>query len=279
MTFDFQSIDKRIDKITDLVSETSSDPGRHFDDLISECKKLSDEDKLHYILLSTHFDNTCSAKDFFQVCDWTNLNEFGDKKVFSISKSFFRRKRKIGGHRRHVRCMKWEKKGYYTAELLKSYRNVMEKNTSQNVFFNIGKKTKFEILYNRLKAIEHMHTRLPRFDHLERVTRVHSFYSVPERFYAENSTGPLDGLTLCILGQRYRKKRKEIKKYLLGSFYKDWNRVQEKTYHISSNPTFASVIQQMEKWLIDTVSEKISRRTPSFIFDLESCICNWQKRK
>lgn len=179
--------------------------------------------------------------------------------------------------------MKEKEKINYTVEMLESYKKVVQKYGSQSQFFEINGKSNFNMLYKKMKQIKHFETRLPRWDHLEKLSRTHSFYIIPKRFYAEDSTGPLDGLILLFFGERLRKMSKDrkskFKKYLKDSFPEYWNTKVEDKYKIE-NPqgleNWKDVISSLEKWTIDKIYERLpmDKRAPAFVFDLESCLCN-----
>jgi len=105
---------------------------------------------------------------------------------------------------------------------------------------------------------------------------------VPDRFYAEDATGPLDGVTLLIVGQRYRRNRGPLRPYLTQELALQWNGSVDAGNRIPSRPTLKQVIVAFELWVIERVSKELAsdvRNHPAYVFDLESCLCDWQKHK
>ena len=143
----------------------------------------------------------------------------------------------------------------------------------------------FDVLFNRMREIDPpFEPRLPRFDHLERLARTHNFFTVPTKFYAEEASGPLDGLTYLLFGLRLSKNRRRLEDYLVKDFPKEWNSNPkvDKAYRVSEGTRLPEVLRMLEKWTIEQVRKSLPRKhqdAKSYIFDLESCLCNWQKRK
>jgi len=134
-----------------------------------------------------------------------------------------------------------------------------------------------------MKEIKTFDTRLPRFDHLENFCCANKFYCTPKRFYVEDDkSGPRDGdgLIFLIMGERYRK-NKQVKEYLLSDdFSRNWNTNVISKYSISQS--IKSALQKLEQWTIETVKKMVKKNqseNPAFVFDLETNLCNWQKRK
>jgi hypothetical protein len=188
----------------------------------------------------------------------------------------------IGDHRKHFKCLSTVKKVTATVRLLLDYRHAMESHSSQAGFFEIGRQdVSFDLLYTRMKdAMPCFSPRLPRFDHLERLSRTHGFYCTPERFYAEDSTGPLFGLTLVVLGVRLGKDNGTRKADIERDFPKMWDQSVPAEYRILQHARFRIIIANMERWFIDQVRQILPatlKEDKALVFDLESCLCNWQK--
>jgi len=118
---------------------------------------------------------------------------------------------------------------------------------------------------------------------LEKLCRANKFYCTPKRFYVEDDkSGPRDGLTFLIMGERYRK-NKQVKEYLLSvDFSRNWNANVISKYSIAHGESIKSVLQTLEQWTIENVKKNLKKNqqgNPAFIFDLETNLCNWQKRK
>lgn len=279
MKLNLVEVKKRLRRF--LINDFSDQCG-HFKTLISNCRYLEEEERLFYVLLATHFDSPDTAKDFYQKLTWKELQQGNENQYKERCRKFFNEKRLIGNHRRHFRCMRKEEKVKYTVEILNSYRKVIRQYGSQVDFFEINKNPVFDTLYHRMTEIAHFETRLPRFDHLERVSRTHNFYVIPDRFYSEDSSGPLDGLTYLFFGKKYRRNKMIFDKYFVQKFPREWNSKVERKYQIS--PVLLTVkdaIQALERWAIGHAKEKIplDKFNNDFVFDFESCLCNWQKRK
>lgn len=284
LKLDFADVKERMNDLVSFVSSRPSDPRREFDYLTSECQNMGQEEKIFFIFLTTHFDNPYTAKDFYQRLNWKGLLQKDRNEISEICDEFFLKKRSIGGHRKHFNCLpcgKSEKRNKisYTVEILESYKKVIRNHGSQVDFFDINKKAEFVDLYQRMKEIKNFHTRLPRFDHLERISRTYNFYILPKRFYAEDSTGPLDGLTYLFFGKRYRKNKKEMRRLLTGSFPVEWNAQADEKYGLSFKPTFSEVIQALELWTIVNVKKLIPKqRNNPAIFLIWNPICATGKK-
>jgi hypothetical protein len=166
-------------------------------------------------------------------------------------------------------------------DIQQKYYNLIGYGT-QAEFFEINANPEFETLYDKMAQISQLNSRLARFDHLENVSRAHNFYVIPTRFYSEESSGPLDGLTYLFIGKRYRQEKQAVKNFLVREFPQQWNNKVDEEYHIAERATFEEIIACLERWIINYVWEQLpvsKRDKKSFVFDLESCLCNWQKGK
>lgn len=281
MKLDFGDVEKRMNDFVSYFSKSLFHLDINFCSSQSNCQNFVPEEKLFYIFLVTHFDSSHTAKDFYRKLNWKRLQKSNKNRIIKICDGFFSKKRLIGNHRRHFRCMKKKNRIKYTVKILESYKEIVRNYGSQVKFFEINKNPEFDVLYQRMTEIAHFHTRLPRFDHLERVSRAHNFYVAPKRFYSEDATGPLDGLTYLFFGKRYRKDKQTFSRYFIGNFPLEWNSKVDKKYRIHQRVNFKEVIERLEQWMIFHVKELLSqnKRNDAFVFDLESCLCNWQKRK
>jgi len=292
MQFELENLNNRSKNFIDyFVANTSSDSDRGHPFLQSMCKIFNDpEERLFFIFLSTHFDSPYVANEFYQKLNWNKIQQIDEIDIYRICKDYiseqkFTGERLIGDHRRYFRCLPKGRKVDYSAEILVSYRRVIREYDSQTTFFEVGNdKSEFDVLYQRMAQIAHFHPRLPRFDHLERLSRLNNFYVTPDRFYTEDSTGPLYGLTYLLFGKRLGKDSGIAKKSLVKSFPQIWNEQVGGKYVISNGADFKQIISLLELWIVDRVrnDEMLSLERQSnkgFIFDVESCLCNWQKRK
>ncbi len=282
MDFNFRQLKARISELIDsFLHEEYCGRCRKRQLLISNCKDSDPEEKLYCILLATHFHSLETARDFYQRLNWVKLQILSDEEILVICKEFFVPQRHIGDHRRHLRPKSDGVR--YTAEMLQSYKRVITSYGTQVEFFQINDTNPdFETLYHKMAQITHLDSRLARFDHLENVSRAHNFYVTPTRFYSEESSGPLDGLTYVFVGKKYRQEKQLVKNYLVGQFPQQWNNKIGGEYHIATGATFEAIIECLERWVINYVWEQLpayKRDEKSFVFDLESCLCNWQKGK
>lgn len=293
MELGLRNIDHRIKLFVDyFVAHTSSNPDRDFLALQSKCQSLNDpEERLFFILLATHFASSHLADEFYKRVSWSKTQQIDESGIRDVCDEYFARKRfigehRIGDHRRYFRCLSKDSKIEYSVRILVSYKQAIEKYGSQVGFFEIhNHNVTFDILYRRMKdEIENFHTRLPRFDHLERVSRIHGFYVTPERFYAEDATGPLCGLTFLLFGRRLRKDSGITERDLIDTLPPKWNQQIGGEYTIPDGADFKQVVECLERWIVERVRNWKSlpperRDDQAFIFDIESCLCNWQKRK
>jgi len=123
---------------------------------------------------------------------------------------------------------------------------------TQAAFFEIDANPTFESLFQKMKQVKisHLKRRVPRFDHLENVSRAHDFYISPIRFYSEeNPSGPLDGVTYLFLDDKYRKNKKEIEEYFKAQFPQQWNGKVDKKY-IISRPQRKLDLKKRATWAI-----------------------------
>lgn len=285
--FNFNDITDRLEDFVEYFKKTEVDtlnPCKENDIKPSDTKT---EDKLYRLFLETHFQSPESANKLNGMMNWEKFTNTKDSGIKKVCQSFFNQtKVKIGGHRKHLNCMNPNERAEYTFEGLLSYKEVITRYGSQSQFFEIGKSPDFDDLYNRMLEINHFKPRLPRFDHLEKVSRTFNFYCTPKRFYVEDATGPLDGLTYLILGEKFRSNKTGLKEIVLsGYFITNWNsHVVKSKYKLSESESLNSTLQRMEQWTINEVKNNKKLRpsqlkNPAFVFDLETNICNWQKRK
>lgn len=279
MKFKISNIKKRLNEFLPFFLNEREKIKKDYEALKVRSQHFSTEEKLYYLFLVTHFGNFDSAIRFYQELNWKEFLEI--EKITEICKIFFLNGIPIGDHRKHFRCMNTKKRVEYTLEILESYKKVIRKYNSQINFFEINQKPIFDSLYQRMIEIKNFHTRLPRFDHLENLSRLFDFYTIPKRFYAEESTGPLDGLTYIIFGKRYRKNKTEFRKYFSEHFLSEWNSVVDEEYKIKQEITGKDILVVLEKWLIKIFMEILPQEeyNDTYIFDFESCLCNWQKKK
>ena len=283
---------KKEDGSTEARKENSSaDPNRKLNELKRTLKNHKNvETKLYFIFLTTHFDNPTLAENFFAKIPWKTFLKKKDGLYKSLCEFFEKSENNgpIGVHRRYFRCMSKKGRIDYTLKVLKSYREAINKySNAQKKFFrlknNASPEENFNCLYNRMKTsgVHGFDKRLPRFDHLERLSRCLNFCAIPGRFFSEESTGPLFGLHLLIFGTKCRTKNKIIRKI---SSKKNVNKLKDimgENYKITDENR-ETVFKPLEGWVIDQIRERVSKKLqkdPRFVFDLESCLCNWQKRK
>lgn len=283
MVLDFREIETRVKEVARLVNRELRDPHPRWGELVSCVQGFSPEEKLFFLFLATHFDDRGTAQRLHERLPWDKFVYLPVSDIMRIFENFFQEPRKIGDHRRYLMAMKPSRRRDYTVEVLKAYREAVNQCGSQAEFFEIDKNPDFASLYKRMgERIQPFHTRLPRFDHLERLARTHGFYVVPDRFYADDATGPRDGLTLLIVGQRYRRNRGQLTPYLTQELQRQWNATVDPEYRIPSRPTLKQVIVALELWVIDRVRKELAsdvRNHPAYVFALESWLCEWQKHK
>ena len=282
---DFGAIDTRMGELVDWLSAELDAPRGccgELDELTANAAQLTGEEKLFYILLSTHFASPQTAREFHERLDWTGLLQSDTSRVRAVAADFFQERRLIGDHRRHFRVMPTSEKITYTVEVLDAYKGVMQAYGSQARFFETDGQPTFETLYERMREITPFQRRLPRFDYLEALARTHNFYVVPDRFFAdEDDGGPRDGLTYLVLGKRLRH-TKGLKTYLVREFPDEWNGAVEAKYRVPQGANVHDVLRKLEIWTIDRVRGRLPTRqqtAPDYVFSLESCLCNWQKGK
>lgn len=290
MELDLREIDHRIKVYVDFcIANISSDPDRNFLALQSKCQTLIDpEERLFFILLTTHFDSPYLADEFHQRVSWHKLQRIDENGIRQVCEEYLLKKEftdnyLIGDHRRYFRCLPRDKKVDYSVKILVSYKQAIEKYGSQVNFFEIhNSDIGFDILYRRMKdEVANFHTRLPRFDHLERVSRIHDFYVTPTGFYSEDSTGPLYGLTCLLFGKRLGKDSGITRQDLI-SLSPIWNKEIGGKYTIPDKADFKQVVECLEQLVINRVrnwelSPPMRWDDKAFVFDIESCLCNYQK--
>lgn len=282
--FNFNDTTERLEDFVEYFKKTEVDCLNPCNEKDIKPSKTDTENKLYRLFLETHFQSQKSADKFIKVMSWEELNNTGDSLLRKACQDFFKQSDiKIGDHRKHFNCMKPDKRASYTFEVLSSYKALTKRHGSQSEFFEIGKCPDFDVLYKRMGEINHFDTRLPRFDHLEKVSRNFNFCCTPNRFYVEDATGPLYGLTYLILGQKFRNGKTSLEEILLNSdFIINWNSNVKSKYQLTNTESLDSTLQIMERWTIDMVRQKLPKSqqsNPAFVFDLETNICNWQKRK
>lgn len=292
MKLELNDLEHRIKVFVDyFIKSISSDPDRNFLSLQSRYQSLEDpEEKLYFVLLTTHFDSSRLADEFYHRLSWNKIQQIDEEAIRQVCQEYIQKKKftgeyLIGDHKRYFRCLPKDKKIEYSVEILTSYKQSMERYGSQQNYFEIdNKNADFDVLYERMKKIAKFHTRLPRFDHLERLSRLHNFYVTPSGFYAEDSKGPLYGLTCLLFGKRLGKDVGINKQDLVRELPRIWNDQIGGNYTIPNKPNFKQVIASLERWVLDRVRSweslpSVRRDDKAFVFDIESCLCNWQKGK
>lgn len=177
-----------------------------------------------------------------------------------------------------------ERRAGYTVQVLEKYRHIIsEKYGSQATFFGLdgGANADFDELYGKMQEIEPpFHRRLPRFDHLERLARTHDFYVVPKQFYSYDDprTGPISGLTLLLFGRRYKDDAKRLRLFVTQKLPRRWNTEVDERFRIQGT-TPREVFRRLEEWTIEYVKKRVPDcgKHKAYVFELESCLCNWQK--
>lgn len=293
MKVNLKDINNRIGLFIEyFIANTSSDPRRHFELLQLKSHDLDNwpEEKLYYVFLATHFDSPILASDFYQKMRWKELQHSSESNIRKTCVDYFRGKKFkgdycIGSHRKYFRCLKTTaKKVDYTVKILASYKEAMNRYGSQVDFFEINNsQAEFDVLYKKMEEenIEGFDKRLPRFDHLERLSRVYNFYVTPERLYIEEASGPLYGLTYLLCGKRLGKDEKNST-ITNGVFITDWNEKIGGRYTIPDGTSLKEIMKCLEQWVINSIRGWKSlphskMNDKAFIFDLESCLCNYQK--
>lgn len=292
MDFNFPLIKNRIESfvsfyLDEFKKSMDLDPNRGYSELVKLCNCLVTEEKLFFTFLSTHFDDNQTALNFYNKLTWGEFLNCTDSNIKDICECFFQKKCTIGDHRKYFRCLPYLKNGRktkarYTEELLISYRNAIKGFGTQANFFSIGKKIEFPVLFERLAQIEHIHRRLPRWDHLESLTCTNQLFIYPDRLYLEVPTysGPMAGFFYILSGRR-NKADVEGRNYIIQILPRHWNSVNDSNYQIQSGASFENSIAKLEIWLINMLQKNIpiKYQRPTFIYDVESCLCNWQKGK
>ncbi len=305
VVFDINAVDRRIAVFCDYYADnTLANPTRKFRRAVDDpYEKLTTtqkivntiddvEEKLFFIFLASHFNSPWVADQFYDFLSWDELLYMEEKhliaacELFFVGKNFRGKENLIGGHRKYFRCLPEDRKVDYTVKILLQYVQVIEKHGSQAEFFELHEEdADFYDIYTRMLEVVGMHTHLARFDHTELVSRCFDCYVVPDdRFYSENSSGPLHAITYMFFGKRYWKDvGKVLINYAVSDFVTEWNDFVTEEYTIPESPTFKDVISSLERWIIMEIRYMESlpvewREDKAFVFDVESCLCNWQKK-
>lgn len=266
-----------------------SDPGRGHEHLLTEypIHAKIPEEGLFFVLMTTHFDSVELADLFLHRCNWDQLIKLPSSSIQKLCESFFGETHftgslQIGDHRKNFKCATPLKKASETVRLLLDYRQTIGNFGSQAAFFEIGQNVvSFDLLYTRMKTtMPCFAQRLPRFDHLERLSRTHDFYCTPDRFYAEDSSGPLYGLSQVAFGVRLGKDCNIRKTDIERDLPPLWNQSVTAEYRLPQGCTYRTIILIIEQWFIAQIQKLLPAKLindKAFMFDLESCLCNWQK--
>ncbi len=292
MNFEFSKINLRLQDFInyykeDLRRDKDLDPNREHNKISEVCRNFDEEEKLYFILLLTHFDNFKTANLFYHELNWASLCLIQKHEIAQLCSSFFEKTRSIGDHRRYFNCLPVKEnckltKAQYTIEILINYRDVISNFGSQEDFFLTGRDRRFRLLFDRLSQVKHFHTRLPRWDHLERLSYADNYLILPDRLYLEIPTysGPISGLFYLLSGER-NKADINGHNFITKILPNYWNSSVNLASHIPPDASFETIIPILENWLIDNLRIQIppTEQRATFIYDIESCLCNWQKRK
>ncbi len=289
MRLNFPVVEKRLQRFATfdrkkLSDSRDQDPKREFNRLVEYCSNLEPEEKLFYVLLSTHFDNQTTAQALYEELTWTCLQKCHKTRLMKTCENFFKLHHIIGDHRRNFRCLTSERnrisKAQYTADLLISYRKIVKEHECQTSFFEVGKNVDFAVLFKRMAQLRYFGGRLPRWDHIERLSYTHNYYVVPDRLYLEEPSysGPIAGMIYLLLGER-NKADKNAKKYISVTLPKQWNFQVDAAHQIPPDAKFKTIIPIVERWFIDRLKKLIlpTEQRKTFMYDIESCLCQWQK--
>ncbi len=275
---------ERMPKFVQFLVVSLQSPS-YFDNIITRAMQVSaGEERLYYVFLVTHFQSAETASAFHTRISWARLNNTRASDLRRICDSFLGQSRFIGDHRRYFRAMLRTARSQYTYETLMSYVGEVRRYGSQSSFFELSGKPQFETLYARMAGIKNLNSRIARFDHLENLSRTHNFFIVPPKtFYSEDASGPLDGMTFYYFGEKFRTKKGKLQSLLLSdTFQSDWNSQVTKTFQIMNlRDNYLGILRKLEGWLITNTRKRVPRRLvdEAFVYDLESCLCNWQKGK
>ena len=285
MKLDFQAVNTRM---ADLVKRLSDDLKKpqccdEWDTLIEKADQLLEEEKLFYVLLASHFASSATAWDFYSTLTWNGLLGSPISTVREISLAFFQQSRPIGDHRRNFRCMDSRGKANYTVEVLEAYKAAIKQPSygSQIRFFETDGHPTFDTLYNRMRNIEPFRRRLPRFDHLERLARTHKFYIV-STVLRSRGYGWTPRRSYLLVAWRQATTQKDAIHIFVSKFPDEWNAVVGMQYRLPQRASLSAILTKLEIWTIDNVRAMLPRtlqNAPEYVFELESCLCNWQKRK
>jgi hypothetical protein len=300
--FDQQQMEGRFAELLPRVREALS--GRsvctYWKPLEDLASVLDGEDKLYFLIVATHFgDNDLrSSRPFYNLVSWETLQTCSGLAAFQLlTNAFFQSKPFFGDHRKHLRSgenLIPEEKGLpkkrgpearleYTWNLLDSYRDTIRNWGSATAFFATDGSVSFDTLFSRMTKLRYFDRRLPRFDHLERLARTHNFYITPDRMYADlpETAGPRDGLTYLVLGKRFRKEGVDFRSYLVRQFPAIWNEFAPE-YRIAPGANCDAVIRSLDRWAVAEVARRLAAQNidkRALVFELESCLCDWQKGK
>jgi len=283
-------IPARIEKFlsdTDNISGKAVDPLEQFSRIAEIVDDIEDdEEALWYLLLCSIFDSADTGLEFYDALSWQDVAGLNASALRDMIYNFFNlQKRYIGGHRKHFLCMNIESRVSYMAEMITLYISIIQEFGSQRAFWGLeDPDISFEIMYKRLGAMPGFHTRLFRYDYIERVSRTFDVYLVPKRLMTEGTSGPLDGLLRLLFGIDYgnmdRQCKKDFRDYIVSDvFFEQWNAFVNylPNYSIIAND-FASIIAVLERWLIGIISINYGLGSPILVYELESALCNWQKK-
>ncbi len=95
---DFGAIDTRMGELVDWLSAELDAPRGccgELDELTANAAQLTGEEKLFYILLSTHFASPQTAREFHERLDWTGLLQSDTSRVRAVAADFFQERRLI----------------------------------------------------------------------------------------------------------------------------------------------------------------------------------------
>lgn len=279
-------LDARLSKFlldTNNVQGKAVDPYGQFESFMNIICDMSTEEALWYTLLFSVFDSVNTGKEFYDLLSWEEFLCTSKSELHKLISKFFDDKRYIGGHRKYFLCMPREKRTNELLEILISYRNIVLAYDSHSAFYGLDDEgITFGDIYDRLGNVYGFHTRLIRFDHIERISKAFGTYLVPERMMIEGTSGPQDGLLYLMSGIDYGKLDRECKsdfrEYICCSeFRSELNAQVGCTVVGDCAMSFEDVVVAMEIWLINEICKRLNVQKSAVVFELESALCNWQK--
>jgi len=271
-----------------LVDESKKE-AQYCDQFRSKLLSIDPEEAIYALFWATFFDCFGSGLRLAEALPWNVAKDADSDDLGSRLSGIFETERlsersKFGDHRRYIALHKglgpiWQ----YALMCAERWKEAVVDAGDQKQLIGLGQNETWSQLWDRLGRIKPpFHRRLPRWDFLERASRLWSDLPEPDGMYIEGA-GPEKGLIWLFFGDSVPKTEGcRVFRQHQAMILADWNDGVSPKMQLAAGIAYERFRGALEKWTIEFVrrnGEPSIVNGRYFLFNLESCICNIQKRR